>query len=290
VFRSLRPVEPAEPSSFDLVVATVDRVEPLAGLLDSLERQTYRAFRVLVVDQNEDGRVEALLAAHPGLELAHLRSERGLSRARNAALPHLAADVVAFPDDDCAYADDLLERVAARLAGDRTLDGLSGRGEDREGRSSASWKPDSTLLTRENLWNRAVSYGLFLRREVVERVGAFDERLGLGSGEPWCSGEEIDYVIRALDAGARIRYDPGLVVEHVVRTDDARVGLRDGASVGYLLRKHRYGPRMVGRMLVRPVGGVVVALARRDVPWARYQAATLRGRATGYLRGRKQAR
>lgn len=278
-------MEPAELPSFDLVVATVDRVEPLRGLLGSLERQTHSAFRVLVVDQNEDERVEALLAAHATLDIRRLRAARGLSRARNAALPHLVADVVAFPDDDCAYADDLLERVASRLAEDRALDGLSGRGADGEGLSSPSWKPDSALLTRENLWNRAVSYGLFLRREVIEHVGSFDERLGLGSGEVWSSGEEIDYLIRALESGARIEYDPDLVVEHVVRVDDARVGLRDGASIGYLLRKHRYGPRMVGRMLVRPAGGVAVALARRDRPWARYQAATLRGRVTGYLRG-----
>lgn len=278
-------MEPAELPSFDLVVATVDRVEPLRGLLASLERQTHSAFRVLMVDQNEDDRIEALIADHTELDLMRLRAPRGLSRARNAALPHLAADVVAFPDDDCAYADDLLERVATRLAAEPELDGLSGRGEDREGRSSPSWRTDAALLTRENLWNRAVSYALFLRRGVVERVGPFDERLGLGSGEPWSSGEEIDYVIRALQSGARIAYDPALVVEHVVRVDDAQVGLRDGASIGYLLRKHRYGPRMVGRMLVRPAGGVAVALARRDVPWAGYQAATLRGRVSGYLRG-----
>jgi hypothetical protein len=38
---------------FDLVVATVDRVEELRRLLDSLIARTYRAFRVLIVDQNE---------------------------------------------------------------------------------------------------------------------------------------------------------------------------------------------------------------------------------------------
>ncbi|MFO7572024.1 MAG: hypothetical protein R6W48_05405 [Gaiellaceae bacterium] len=206
------------------------------------------------------------------------------TRRRNAALDDLDADLVAFPDDDCTYADDLLERVATRFAADPGLDGLSGRGADRAGRSSPSWKEDAAQLTRDNLWNRAVSYAIFLRREVVERVGTFDERLGLGSGETWSSGEEIDYVIRALDAGARIEYDPGLVVEHDVRENDGPTGLRDGASVGYLLRKHRYGPRMVGRMLVRPVGGAVVAAARRDRMGASFYAATLRGRLTGYLR------
>jgi GT2 family glycosyltransferase len=279
-----------EPLSFDLVVATVDRVEALTPLLASLQRQTYRSFRLFVVDQNEDDRIEPVLEAHPDLEIIRLRSPRGLSRARNAALEHVVADVVAFPDDDCAYAVDLLERVAARFAADPGLDGLSGRGADRAGRSSPSWKADAAPLARDDLWNRAVSYGLFLRREVVERVGPFDERLGLGSGERWSSGEEIDYVIRALDAGARIAYEPDLVVEHDVRENDVPIGLRDGASVGYLLRKHRYGPRMLGRMLVRPIGGALAALVQRDTPRARYYIATLRGRVTGYLHSRPGTR
>ncbi|MER3412566.1 MAG: glycosyltransferase family 2 protein, partial [Thermoleophilia bacterium] len=75
------------PLSFDLVCATVGRTEELKRFLASLERQTYRAFRVLLVDQNDDDRLAPLLASCSSLELVHLRSQSGLSRARNAALP-----------------------------------------------------------------------------------------------------------------------------------------------------------------------------------------------------------
>ena len=102
---------------FDLVTATVDRTAPLEELLRSLAAQTHRAFRLVVVDQNADDRVAALLASHRDLEVLHLRSTRGLSRARNVALPRLAGDLVAFPDDDCVYAPDLLERVARAIRG-----------------------------------------------------------------------------------------------------------------------------------------------------------------------------
>ena len=93
--------------------------------------------------------------------------------------------------------------------------------------------------------------------------------------------------MRAVSAGARIAYDPSLVVGHDVREDDSAVGLRDGASLGYLLRKHGYPPRTVARMLVRPAGGALVALARLDVPQARYYAASLRGRVGGYVGARR---
>jgi hypothetical protein len=40
-------------------------------------------------------------------------------------------------------------------------------------------------------------------------------------------------------------------------------------------------------MAVRPVGGVVVSLARRDVDRARFHAATLAGRIRGYVGARR---
>lgn len=272
---------------FDLVVATVDRIEPLETLLASLEAQTHRAFRLVVVDQNADDAVPTLLGDHPHLETLLLRSERGLSRARNVALPHLSGDVVAFPDDDCVYPTDLLERIAERLASDGGLDGLTGRAAASDGFSDSSWERHAAVLRPSNVWNRVISFTLFLRRDVVERVGGFDERLGLGSGSPWSSGEEVDYVIRAIRAGARIEYDPALIVTHDRKRYTSRelraVGRRDGASVGWILRRHGYGPRMVGRMLVRPLGGVGASLVRGDLARASFHAATLAGRIRGYL-------
>jgi GT2 family glycosyltransferase len=244
--------------TFDLVVATVGRTTELKRFLESLEAQTHRDFHLFVVDQNENDRVTALLPEGS----VRLQSEPGLSRARNAALPHLTADAVAFPDDDCVYPPDLLERVAARLA---PLDGLTGR--------EPWWTTGAAVLTRDNLWNRAISFTIFLKRDVVERVGPFDERLGL----PSSSGEEIDYLIRALDAGARIEYDPTIVVEHPRKRAD--VATRDGESIGYVLRKHRYSRKTVARMLLRPAAGMLVHPHR-----ARFHAATLRGRWRGYRR------
>jgi glycosyltransferase involved in cell wall biosynthesis len=261
----------AEPQlpSFDLVVATVGRPERVGRLVASLEGQTYRKFRLLVVDQSDDDRLAVSLP--PGVELLH--AEPGLSRARNAALSRIEADVVAFPDDDCTYPADLLERVARRFAHDPELEGLTGRDQ------SPRWSPDATPLTRDNVWNRAISFTIFLRAAVVARIGGFDERLGL----PSSSGEEIDYLIRTLDSGARIEYDPSIVVTHDATPRPLpQLGARDGVSIGYILRKHRYPPHTVARMLVRPVGGTMAALVQGDRERARFHLETVRGRVRGY--------
>jgi GT2 family glycosyltransferase len=274
------------PPSFDLIVATVGRTEEFGRLLDSLENQEHPALRVIVVDQNEDDRLAAELAGRE-VRTEHVRESRGLSRARNAGLALVEADLVAFPDDDCTYPAGLLADVAQRFAEDGGLDGVSGMIRDESGAASSSWKTDPAVLDRDNVWNRVNSAALFLRRSVVERVGVFDETLGLGSGEPWSSGEEIDYVVRAVDSGLHIAYDPTVVVQHAVVSDHAAIGYRDGATVGYVLRKHRYPRRTVARMLVRPVGGALASLVRLDTARSRYYAATLRGRVRGYRATRR---
>ena len=274
--------------SFDLVVATLDRVDELGRLLHSLARQSHRRFRVIVVDQNTDDRLDAVLRRYSELQIDRLRSQPGLSHARNAALLRVSGDLVAFPDDDCTFPEDLLERVASRFASEPELGGLTGREVDADGSSSPSWAREAATLTRENLWNRAISFTIFLRSSVVHSVGRFDEQLGLGSLTPWSSGEEIDYLIRALDCGARIAYDPSLLVHHrrtsFTPTTLRAVGARDGASVGYLLRKHRYPPTRVAEMLLRPAGGALLAFLSNDRSRARFHASTLRGRLLGYRR------
>jgi glycosyltransferase involved in cell wall biosynthesis len=274
---------------FDLIVATVGRTAEPDALLDSLERQTYRAFRVVVVDQNDDDRLAPVLARHgAALEIDRLRSARGLSRARNAGLAIVQADLVGFPDDDCSYPDDLLARIAGRFADRPDLGGLTGRTAGASGRSSVGWGAERRMLDRDTVWHGGNSASTFVRADVLERVGSFDESLGLGSGTAWSSGEDTDYLTRALDVGARIEYDPEIVVIHELRpaTAPAAVGGREGAAVGYLLGKHRYPGRTVARMLVRPLGGMLVSLARRDVGRARFHASTLRGRIQGYRAGR----
>jgi len=279
--------------SFDLVVATIGRVEELDRLLESLAAQTHKGFRVLLVDQNEDDRLGAVLPRHPSLDVIRLQSSPGLSRARNAALHHLREELVAFPDDDCTFPRDLLERVAQRFADRPALDGLTGRAEDERGRSSPSWSRVGATLTRDNLWNRAISFTIFLRRPVIEQVGSFDEQLGLGSGRPWSSGEEIDYLVRALSAGAHVEFDPTIVVVHENKklspTALRSVGARDGASIGYILRKHGYPVWMIGSTLVRPVGGLLRAIAMLDAGRARFHLATLGGRVRGYASSSKSS-
>jgi glycosyltransferase involved in cell wall biosynthesis len=110
-----------------LILATKDRTAELARFLRSLGRQTHAEHELIVVDQNPDDRLLPVLRAHPGMTIRRLVAEAGLSRARNLGLAAARGQVIAFPDDDCWYAPDLLQKVTGYFESRPDWSGISGR-------------------------------------------------------------------------------------------------------------------------------------------------------------------
>lgn len=97
---------------FSLIMATYSRLHEIRFLLESLTRQTYKNFELIVVDQNPLGYLDEILNEYEGkITIKHLFSEKGLSKARNIGLNAADGDYIAYPDDDCIYPNDLLEKV-----------------------------------------------------------------------------------------------------------------------------------------------------------------------------------
>ena len=279
-----------KPLSFDIVLATAGRSSELERLLDSLATQSHRHFRLIVVDQNPDARLAPILERYADrVPVLRLTSPVGLSRARNVGIHAVTGDVVAFADDDCWYPVDLLARVAAFLLTNPAWDGVTGRVVDESGRpSSARWSKRAGAIDRVNVWTRGISISVFVRRVVVERTGEFDETLGLGSGTAWGSGEETDYLVRALEQGFRLHYEPTIAVFHPqTKTDFTATTISAGHSyglgMGRVIRKHAYPQWFAAYHVARAAGGAVLALARGRVAEARFLAAVARGRASGWL-------
>jgi glycosyltransferase involved in cell wall biosynthesis len=244
---------------------------------------------LLVVDQNADERLAPILAGlDNAFEIVHLRSEAGLSRARNAALGQVRADVVAFPDDDCWYPPGLLERVAGFFGAQPEWDGLGVRAVDELGRAAAGGADRETgAMTLYNLWRRVGSYTLFLRRGVLDEVGPFDETLGVGASTPWRAGEDLDYVARAVRAGRRVFYDPSLHVHHPQKREhssrpDAREGYEYGAGFGRALRKNRLPWWFATYCVARSAGASLLNLLALRPARARFYLAVARGRVRGW--------
>ena len=262
---------------FSLVMATLGRSSEIERLFESLVAQHYQNFELLVIDQNEDDRVSRLVEAFKDrLEIIYLRSEKGLSRARNVGLKHVSGDVVCFPDDDCWYRPDTLEFVAEQFRRDPALRGLTGCSVDANGvPSQGRWATEALAVNRYNIWTCATSYTIFLHVEAVRQAGGFDEQLGVGSGSRWGAGEEVNYLLGVVGAGMPVRYQPELRIHHTepLMVMDERAFQRArlyNRGFGRVLGLNRYPAYFVLYLVARWAAGCVVSLLKADPKRARY--------------------
>jgi glycosyltransferase involved in cell wall biosynthesis len=273
---------------FSILLATLDRTREVDHFLQSLARQTWRDFDVLVVDQNSDDRLKDILDRYAGqFPIQHLRCARGHSKAFNFGLLHAAGDIVAFPDDDCWYDPDLLERVHHAFESHQEAIGITGREIVEPGfLCGGRWDVKAGRITRSNVWRRAISFSVFLRRAALQGV-SFDETLGVGAGTPWGAGEETDYLLHLIERGNHIDYDPSIAIWHQGRsgpyTPQAYTKAQAyGMGMGRVLRKHSYPAWSVAHHLVRPLGGALQAAATARFPKARYHWSVFAGRIRGW--------
>jgi glycosyltransferase involved in cell wall biosynthesis len=275
------------PVRFSLVLATVDRVAELDRMISSLAAQKYSNYELIVVDQNADNRLVPLVARWRSIvPCLHIRSSKGLSRARNAGIAHARGEFLSFPDDDGWYHDNFLLEVHQWFQRNPEYSLLSTCVRDETGIETATrWPQSSCIVDRRSLHMTCTSIGLFVRQTHAQEVGGFDERMGIGSGTPFQSAEDLDFAHRIFQ-----RYGDGWfersIFSHHPRNDgpgvSPRRALAYGTGFGYLLRKHRYGMLVWLYHIARALLGVARALCFFRIREAVFHAYSVRGRIAGF--------
>jgi glycosyltransferase involved in cell wall biosynthesis len=278
-----------------LIVATLNRVTELDRLLNSLEAQSYRDFEVLVVDQNPDERLLPVLDAHDGLTIRHLRSHRGLSRARNVGLRVAGGDIISIPDDDCWYPPDLLRNLTEWFESHSEYDVLFTPLRTAENQASGPRTPATArrCTKSDSSTCLAASAGLFMRRLVASKTGFFNEYLGIGAASKYQAGEERDYVLRAYENGFEFWYEPSFTVHHPPFGTAERlkkVTYTYALSEGCVQRMYGYPLHKISSDLIRSFGGAAVRLCQGDLFNASVYALRGTGQLVGYISGPRDLR
>jgi len=268
-----------------LIVASVDRVAELEGLLTSLDAQTYKDFEVLVVDQNPDDRLIPILRRHAGLRMRHLRCARGVSRARNMGLRAAEGSIIAIPDDDCWYSEHLLASVAEWFKSHPEFGALFTIMHDADGKPiGPHWPKAPCRCTKQNALACITAVNGFLRRTVTNAIGFFDENIGPGGASKYAAGEDADYFLRPFRLGFQMWFEPSLWVGHADLHSPERLQRTSytyALAAGYVMRIHGYSCFFLTRQLTRSLGGAAFSFCKGDLLWMR----TYLMRAAGQLRG-----
>ena len=303
-----------------VLICTHNRAELLLRTLDTLNRATRpheSAVDVLVVanacSDDTHARLEAL--RQPGQRYDALpltwfaEPVPGKSNALNSALPRVDSDLIAFVDDDHRVHEDYLAAICRASERHPEADLFCGRIlPDWDGREPA-WVHDNGPYriyplpvprfdqgdeSFELTPDRAVPGGgnLAIRTGWASRIGRFDTAMG-PTGHDLGGAEDLDWVLRGLRLGARLRYLPDMVQYHYV--DSERM------TLGYVMRKAYKRSASVVRLEPQSAGTVPRYLYRKIAEYGLLAATSLSAArrryylvrtaaALGEFAGRRQSR
>jgi GT2 family glycosyltransferase len=210
----------------DVVILSLDRAEETVAAIRSALAQSGVSRHVFIVDQGSRSEgLATLAAAAAGREdatLVALERNHGVAGGRNrgSALGH--GRVIFGLDNDAEFADvTTLARAVAALDADPTLAAIGCRIllHGCDGDDHSSWGYPSALLPRAGEAFDAVTFvgaGHAIRRAAWD---GYDEAL-------FFCWEELDFCLRAIERGWRIRYRGDIAVRHKV-SPDRRVAWSD---------------------------------------------------------------
>ncbi len=211
------------PVKLSVIVATHARPDSLGRLCLCLAPQLRAGERELLIADNGTLAPSPLPGNAP--PLVHLHDARpGKCRVQNLAIKRASGEILVFLDDDLTVVGDYLDQVESFFREHPEFAAMKGRilaAEDPKLKAGRNWvyldlpiadHGDTPIEVRGVL-----GANMAFRREVFDRVGLFDERLGPGAAG---HEEETEMSRRLSRAGYRIGYAPGALAWHEV--DPAR--------------------------------------------------------------------
>jgi GT2 family glycosyltransferase len=256
---------------------------------------------VIIVDQSEDDATAALVARQDWggrLPVRYISAPpRGLAASRNIAVAHASSSIIAFTDDDCVADEGWLAAIASAFDGPDHVAVVTGRilplGPDRPGFYATSTRDGAVRALyrgRSLPWTVGSGGNTAVRREWLERVGGFDERLGAGTAG--LAGEDTDLLYRLLCAGATVCYEPDALVLHERKESDRHLATRPAYGFGMgafcalsARRRDAYALWMLGRWGVDRARRLAGGCVRRQWRRVREELLMLRGAWSGLTYG-----
>ena len=264
-----------------------DRRDELKRYANSLNVQPEKVFpliQLIFVDQGANR--EAFEGLDCRIEFIYITTHHcSLSKARNIGLQYATGDYICFPDDDCWYDNDTLEKVISHLEVNREDDGVVIIAKDEDDVKISDFPDTKRQLTYKDHCC-ALSISLFLK---FDKDIKFDENIGVGSPYNLSSGEETDYLLTYMERhpGFQITFIPSIIIRHPLAKyegfdtpTDKIYGYARGN--GYIIRKHPYGFLYKLLCLIKPFVWIVIRsiINRKAVKGT---VAYARGRVEGFF-------
>lgn len=273
-----------------LILCTVNReVEPI-NFIRSIW-PGHPSIELIVVDQNDSANTirEHLKLKNNFYNIKYIKEKKiSLSYARNIGLRHSKALYVGFPDDDCLYSNDLLEKIVKEILLVSCKESQKCRGIAISYSGCKSLKIEDKIRWF-NLLGKVISFSFFIKRLNEDGLKTkFNETLGVGCNLG--AGEETYYLLQALKKDSYLKAVPHLFVNHPIKNDINLLSREAFYSRGFGALAFLF-PREIGflgitfscKILFGPALKILFAILRLDFPLTRFFVITFIHRWIGFF-------
>lgn len=211
-----------------LICATRNRTVEVKRLMESLQAQTNKNFELIIVDQNDQPLLNHLIAAFAtSFSIIHIRQhDSNNSKARNLGSVNATFNWLGFPDDDCWYPTNFIEKALTIIK--HEYDGLFINWTDPGSQpEKIRFQFQQGLMSSEEAFTLASCICLFVKATTFKEAKGFNEKLGLGRTTLIKAGEEQDLTLRLVSAGFSIYKHPDIVVHHAMSEREWDDAFRD---------------------------------------------------------------
>ncbi len=225
------------------LICTRNRAKSLEATLQHFFAQNFAggySYELIVVDNGSTDETKQVVepwAARDPQRMRYLfENRRGQTFARNAAIKAALGEIIVFTDDDVLVTENWLDEIHAEFAADPSLYILNGRvllASDELQRISFLPYEKREYFGLPNGVNFVIGANMAFRRELFDRIGLFDLRLG--PGRFFGGGDDTELVYRGLKAGYRLLYAPNVLVYH----NHDRVTLEQACRLEYSYARSR---------------------------------------------------
>lgn len=175
-----------------VVMSTYNSAESITGALQSIQRQTYQDWLLLVVDDaatdDTPGLLDAAARADDRVRVITNRWNVGLAQSLNRALHEVQTPLVARMDDDDISEPDRLRLQVERMDQDPSIDVL-GTGvvlvDEQGDQIGVDFPPATHAELARAMYRRSPFYHptVLYRRSFIERAGGYDARFRRGQDQ-----------------------------------------------------------------------------------------------------------
>ncbi|MEM1323785.1 MAG: glycosyltransferase family 2 protein [Bacteroidota bacterium] len=241
----------AQPPLVSIITVNYNQLELTCEMLDSVKRQSYRNYEVILVDNaSQPSAIRQRIARdYPEVRLIMSDTNLGFAGGNNLALPECRGDYLFFVNNDTELTDGLIEGLLAcfdripqlgcvspkicyfpepgqaqptiQYAGTTAVNSFTARN-----RTIGAGEADRGQYDKAEATPYAHGAAMMVPREVLEQVGPMSEVFFLYY-------EELDWCERIRRAGYQIYVEPNTLIYH---KESAAVGQDSPLKVEYLTR------------------------------------------------------